>query len=352
MVAVAGTAAGALEENRRTRPDVALVDFHLPDVDGTVLAQALLQATPGLRVVIVTADPAFVTVAALEAGCSGYLDKVRPVAELIDGVRTVYRGGRVIPAGAQIPMPALEDLQMHYQPIVWLATGEIWAHEALIRWVHPWRGTLGPLEFLPAAEQSGFVLEVGRWAIEEACRQTALWNYQRGAALPGGAHVNLSAVEIASPGLVAGVADALAASGLPAHQLTLEITETMLLGDSDAIQATMGGLASLGCRIAIDDLGTGYSSLSYLRRFNFAVAKVDKSFVDRVPGSHRDALLLRAIAQMGRTMGVTLIAEGVERAEQAEELRAGGYDLVQGFLFGHPASADEIDPRRKWPAPT
>lgn len=349
VVAVAGTGASALAQNVRSRPDVALLDFHLPDVNGLTLARALLQVSPGLRIVIVTADPNAVSVSALEAGCSGYLDKARPVEELIDGVRAVQRGGRVAPSGSRLVIPSLAELAVHYQPIVRLASGEVWGYEALVRWAPPGRELLGPLAFLPAAEHSGFVIEIGRWVTEEACRQVALWNYQRGEALAGGVHVNLSAVEIASPGLVAGVADALTASGLPPRQLTLELTETMLLGDEDGVRRTIEELDGLGCRIAVDDLGTGYSSLSYLRRFNIAVAKVDKSFVDHVPASHRDVLLLRSIAQMGRTMGLELIAEGVERAEQAEELRASGYDLVQGFLYGRPVSADAIDPRRPRP---
>ena len=222
---------------------------------------------------------------------------------------------------------------LHYQPIVHLASGAVGGFEALMRWQHPLRGAVSPAEFIPVAEESGLIVALGTWALQEACREAARW--------PGDLRVavNVSAVQFAQPGLEQSVVAALSSSGLPSHRLELEITESVLMGDADGAIATLHRLRALGVRIALDDFGTGYSSLSYLRRFPFDKIKIDRSFVREV--AHPDtAAIIRAIVGLGKQLGASITAEGVETNDQLEGVRREGCTEVQGFLFSKPLPAD------------
>jgi diguanylate cyclase (GGDEF)-like protein len=233
-----------------------------------------------------------------------------------------------------------EELTLYFQPIVDLDTELVVAEEALVRWEHPRRGLVGPAEFVPLAEETGLILSLGQYVLEEACRQARRWqvaNRLDGVAAPEVAvHVNLSAVELRDPELVARVRSTLAASQVDPRSLVFEITETVLLDDTERVSTAIGELRALGVRFALDDFGTGYSSLSYLHTLPFDMLKIAKSFVDGLARGGREASFVRMIIELARTLGVTVIAEGIETQEQVGALVTLECDLGQGFHLGRP----------------
>ncbi len=236
-----------------------------------------------------------------------------------------------------------EELAVVYQPIFSLVSGSVTGVEALVRWHHPTRGIVMPESFIPLAEESGMVGELGRWVLRKACHQGALWR----AKYPGhpglGIGVNVSVAQLREPGLVREVSDALSESQLDATGLTLEITETALMESFDEAIEEVDALKALGVDLAIDDFGTGYSSLRYLRRLPLDVMKIEKSFVDGIgrPGEEPD--LLRAIIDLANIFGLRVVAEGIERPEQRERLLELGCELGQGHLLAEPLDAAGTD---------
>src|SRR5262249_39404607 len=229
------------------------------------------------------------------------------------------------------------EFELFYQPVVNLASDRVSGFEALIRWRHPERGLVPPSAFIPLAEEIGFVVVMGEWAIRQACAAAAKWpGNLRGA-------VNLSPAQFRSPGLVQVVVSALAASDLPADRLELEITENTLLQDSEATLSTLYQLRGLGVRIAMDDFGTGYSSLSYLQSFPFDKIKIDRSFVKDIVDGVGSLNIVRAVAAMANGLGMTTTAEGVETKEQLDTVKAEGCTEMQGFLYSRPLPADEVE---------
>jgi EAL domain-containing protein (putative c-di-GMP-specific phosphodiesterase class I) len=230
------------------------------------------------------------------------------------------------------------QLELFYQPLVDLKADQVSGFEALLRWNHPVRGMVPPMEFIPLAEEIGLILPIGDWVLRQACAEAAAWPDHIKVA------VNLSPNQFRSRSLVQTVVGALASSGLPAGRLELEITETVLLQENDQNLAILHQLRGLGVRISMDDFGTGYSSLSYLRSFPFDKIKIDRSFVKDLPLSSDCVAIIRAVAGLGSSLGVTTLAEGVETVEQLDRLRAEGCDEVQGFLFSRPRPARELGP--------
>jgi diguanylate cyclase (GGDEF)-like protein len=237
---------------------------------------------------------------------------------------------------------AREELRLHYQPIVDLRSGLIDGVEALVRWQHPKRGLLPPIDFIPLAEESGAIVEIGRWVLDEACRQSAAW-----AKVPGRralrVAVNVSVRQLQDADFVDYVGRAIAEAGVDPSMLTLEITETLLVEQGAATIGKLVELKALGVRLALDDFGVGYSSLRYLSQLPLDILKVPKSFVDRVTGRTREAALVHAIVELGATFGLQVVAEGIETADQARELDRAGCDLGQGFLFARPSEAADIE---------
>jgi diguanylate cyclase (GGDEF)-like protein/PAS domain S-box-containing protein len=232
---------------------------------------------------------------------------------------------------------ALERGEMHidYQPIVDLATAEILGSEALMRWKHPKHGPVPPMDFIPLAEENGFILELGRWILETACHQTRAWQAATGRAGLT-ISVNLSGRQILDRDLVPDVRRILAESGLAPHDLTLEMTESVLVQDVEATVGTLKALKALGVRLAIDDFGTGYSSLSYLRQFPIDILKIDRSFVASLDGSRDSTALVRSILDLSTTLRLDTVAEGIEESEQRDVLRDLGAQQGQGYLFSRP----------------
>ncbi|MGC2777809.1 MAG: EAL domain-containing protein [Bradyrhizobium sp.] len=228
------------------------------------------------------------------------------------------------------------EFELHYQPLVDVATNAISAFECLLRWHHPDKGMISPADFIPVAEDIGLIVPLGEWVLREACHEAAKW--------PDGIKVavNLSAVQFRSRNLVQVVVHALAQSALAPERLELEITESILLAETEANLATLHQLRRLGIRISMDDFGTGYSSLSYLRSFPFDKIKIDRSFVKDLAQRSDCVAIVRAIAGLGRSLNITTTAEGVETADQLDWLRAEGCNQVQGFLFSAARPASEI----------
>jgi diguanylate cyclase (GGDEF)-like protein len=237
---------------------------------------------------------------------------------------------------------ALGEFIVHYQPTVRLVDGSISGFEALVRWNHPQRGLVSPVEFIPTAEETGQIVELGRMVLTEACRQARAWNaaYPR---VPGlTMSVNVSPRQFRDPSLGRIVQAALAAADLDPTHLIIEITESVLMEDSEANLERLHELKALGIGLAIDDFGTGYSSLSYLRRLPVDILKVDKSFIDGIADSTDALALASAIFRMGKTLRLSTVAEGVEHASQAANLLGIGCDVAQGFHYARPMAAREM----------
>jgi diguanylate cyclase (GGDEF)-like protein/PAS domain S-box-containing protein len=231
-----------------------------------------------------------------------------------------------------------DQLELHYQPVVRLRAHEILGLEALIRWRHPTRGTIPPMQFIPLAEETGLIIPMGRWVLENACREAVEIRERFPREEPLTMSVNLSVRQLQSESIVADVRCALEKSGLPASGLVLEITESVMVADTDFAVTRLLELKSLGVRLAMDDFGTGYSSLSYLSRFPVDILKMDRSFV----GSGENVALQSAILALGASLDLDVVAEGIELPEQEESLRELGCELGQGFLFARPMASDAL----------
>jgi diguanylate cyclase (GGDEF)-like protein len=237
---------------------------------------------------------------------------------------------------------ALEQQQLflQYQPTFDLQSERVIGVEALIRWNHPTRGVIAPIDFIPIAEESGLIVPIGRWVLQEACRQAAVW-YGKGHRI--GMAVNVSGRQLDDDELIEDVHCALAENGLDASTLTLEITETTLMRDAEAAAKRLHMLKQLGVRIAIDDFGTGYSSLAYLRQFPVDALKIDRSFISGIAGSKGSAALIHTLVQLGKTLDIETLAEGIEEQSQLETLQREHCDHGQGFLFSRPLGVDAVE---------
>jgi diguanylate cyclase len=234
-----------------------------------------------------------------------------------------------------------EQLVVHYQPMIELSTGKVRGLEALLRWQHPTRGLLAPADFIKVAEETGAIISIGRWVLQTACRQVQQWNANRPEPLR--MSVNLSPVQVLHPGIVRDVSDALSTSGLEPAYLMLELTEEVLLKDTDLAARRLQELKELGVWLAIDDFGTGYSSLNYLRRLPFDVLKIDKAFIDEIALGTSESVLAIAIVNLAQTLGMQAVAEGVEQTDQADVLRQLACPFAQGYLFAKPAPAAQTE---------
>jgi FOG: EAL domain len=226
--------------------------------------------------------------------------------------------------------------ELHYQPLVSLADNRVTGCEALLRWRHPKRGMISPAEFIPVAEETGLINPLGEWVLITACTEAALWPDHVKVA------VNVSPVQFRSQAFALKVAAALAISGLPAHRLELEITETVLIRDDEAALVMLHQLRALGVRIALDDFGTGYSSLSYLQRFPFDKIKIDRSFIKDIAEPDGSACIVQAIVNIAAARHMTTTAEGVETQQQLDALRNLGCNEMQGYLYSAAMPAAEI----------
>ncbi len=338
----------------------------LPDVNGSdeavAIAERVLQALR--RPVSVDGDDVFSTASIGIALASSTVDangKVTAEGLLRDADAAMYRAkarGRDCfeifdeqlrtQATARLHLESflrraieLDELEVHFQPEVEIASGRVVGCEALVRWRHPTDGLLEASQFITVAEESGFIVDLGLWVLGEACRQAGRWRDDPEASLQT-LRVNLSTRQLAQADLVKVVLDVLDESGIPPAMLCLEITETTLMADSQASLEALTALRAAGIEIAIDDFGTGYSSLGYLKQLPVDVLKIDRSFVDGLGVDPDDTAIVDAIISLGRALGLRIVAEGVETERQLAELRALGCDRAQGFLFSPAVPADRF----------
>jgi diguanylate cyclase (GGDEF)-like protein len=233
-----------------------------------------------------------------------------------------------------------DELRLYYQPKVDTESGRLVGMEALVRWVHPERGMISPIEFIPVAEDTGMIVAIGRWVLREACRQNAEW--QQAGLRPIRVAVNLSARQFRSDNLPDEVNAALVEAGLPASSLELEITESMVMEDPERVIDLLGKIRGRGIHLSLDDFGTGHSSLAYLKRFPIDCVKIDRTFIKDMPGNTDDVAIAKTIVAMAKALDLTTVAEGVETAEQLEVLKNMGCDQIQGYLFSRPLPAEEF----------
>jgi EAL domain-containing protein (putative c-di-GMP-specific phosphodiesterase class I) len=230
------------------------------------------------------------------------------------------------------------EFEVHYQPLVNLERNEVCGFEALLRWNHPVRGKVAPLEFIPLAEETGLIVPIGEWVLRQACADAARWPDHLRVA------VNVSPVQFKNGSFLELVMGVLARTGIAADRLEVEITESAVLEDGDGAFGTLNRLHELGVRVALDDFGTGYSSFSNLRKFPFDKIKIDRSFVKDLSHANVDAAaIVRSVAQLGATLGMATAAEGVETEEQLEQVRAEGCTEIQGFYICEPSPAHVIE---------
>jgi len=234
------------------------------------------------------------------------------------------------------------EFHVHYQPIVSLKTGKIRGFEALVRWQHPTQGFVPPTEFIPIAEETGLIVPLGHWVLREACHQMQAWQQRfrdiSGANPPLTISVNLSSKQFSQPGLIKQIDQILRETGLNAGSLRLEITESAIMENAEATAAMLLQLRILGVQLYVDDFGTGYSSLSYLQRFPVHALKIDRSFVSKTGIDHEDTEIVQTIVALARKLGIEVVAEGVETAEQLAQLRAleCADGQGQGYFFSQP----------------
>jgi len=234
------------------------------------------------------------------------------------------------------------EFEVYYQPLVTLADGRVTELEALLRWRHPVRGIVAPLDFIPLAEETGLIIPIGNWVLAEACRQVREWQRRYPREAPLTLSVNLSVKQFAQPDFVAHMAGIVRESGLDPRCLKLEITESVAIDDPDRTRGMLEELRGLGVRMYLDDFGTGYSSLGQLHRLSLDAIKIDRSFVMRMSEGPMHWQLVRTVRDLARNIGVTVIAEGVETPDQLDELRGLGCESAQGYLFSRPVPAGEM----------
>jgi diguanylate cyclase (GGDEF)-like protein len=232
------------------------------------------------------------------------------------------------------------EFALHYQPKVDAATGRMTGVEALLRWTHPDLGLLPPQQFIPLAEETGLIIPIGRWVLRQACAQNMAW--QRSGLRPIAMAVNLSPRQFSDENLLQDIDDALAASGMPPELLQLEVTESMVMRNVPRAVKVLDALKDRGVRLAIDDFGTGYSSMSLMKQFPIDTIKIDRSFVRDLAEDGGDQAIAQAIISMGKALGMTVIAEGVETAAQEGFLRDHACDEMQGYLFSKPVPPEQL----------
>lgn len=237
------------------------------------------------------------------------------------------------------------EFRLYFQPVIAAASGAVVSVEALLRWQHPERGLLSPAEFIPIAEETGLIIPIGTWVIEETCRLAQTWGILRDTCLPLGVSVNLSAKQLIQSDLIEKVTRIFSLTAFDPTRIEFgfEVTETAVMSDPAAAAETLQALRDLGARISIDDFGTGYSSLAYLKRFPVDTLKVDRSFVMNIDNDRVDQAIVRAVTDLGHSMDLMVVAEGVETAEQAQILRQLDVDLLQGFLYARPQPAEQLE---------
>jgi diguanylate cyclase (GGDEF)-like protein len=269
-------------------------------------------------------------------------ERGRDRCEFFDAVMRTEAVARLETQSALHRAVERDELRLHYQPVVDLASGAVCGVEALVRWARPNSGLVGPGAFIPLAEETGLIVPIGKWVLEEAVRQVACWQ-EAHPGQPLTVNVNLSAAQLRQPDLIADLAAVIATHRIEPGALCLELTESTFMEEADGHGAALAALKTLGIHLAMDDFGTGYSSLTYLKRFPVNMLKIDQAFVGGLGRDTSDTAIVRSVIDLAHALGLTVVAEGVETADQAAHLRRLGCDLAQGYHFARPLPPDELD---------
>lgn len=374
----AGTGEEALLRVAEQPPDLILLDIMIPGMDGYEVANQLKgnPATANIPIIMLSAlSESSARLSGLETGAEEFISKPVDRVELWLRVRNLLRlkahGDQLKQHSAMLEQrlqrhhyqtarsnvydPVRQDLEnalrqtvqrqafaLHYQPKVHVASGEVCALEALLRWDRPDYGPVSPAVFVPMLESLGLIGQVGHWVIETVCRQIAAWQRCDIGAVE--VSVNVSSHQLIEGDLIAEIADILAGTGVAAHWLELEITEGTLMENTAHSIVSLQRLRAMGVKIAIDDFGTGYSSLAYLRRFPIDTLKIDIAFIREVTSNPQDAAIVRTVIQLAHSLGLLAVAEGVETQAQWAFLKEAGCDQIQGYLFSRPLPVDTLEP--------
>ncbi len=343
VVGAALNAAQGIEITQQERPDVVIIDYTLPDMDAPDAIKILRKVHPEVKIITLSgSERPGALYASLRAGSSAWVRKTRAIQELRDAVHHVAAG---LPVNIEEmeSLPALDQLVLYFQPIVELVSGRIVGFEALVRWLHPERGLLYPEAFLPLAVETGFIVEIDRWVWQHAANQLRDWQQRYSAAPRIWMSVNLAASDLADPGLFESVREIVMNARIDPTDLVIEVTETVLLDDTEQTMDFLTRLKGLGVGLALDDFGTAFSSLSYVRRFPFDHLKLDMSFTSELPHSTRSMLLVEEICHLATSMEMRTIAEGIEQQDQADALKEIGCKYGQGYLFSRPVPAADCE---------
>ena len=365
----AGSGEEALQLVAQQPPDLILLDIMMPGMDGYEVASQLKgdETTAGIPIIMLSAlsEPS-ARVNGLEAGAEEFITKPVERVELWLRVRNLLRlktrGDWVShsrelaqrPTGMNVHDLARQDLEnalrqavehheftLHYQPKVEVASGRLCALEALLRWERPDYGAVSPAVFVPILESLGLIVPVGRWVIEQVCRQIAEW--QQGPIGPVEVSVNVSGHQLIEGDLIADIARLLKQHQVEPHWLEVELTEGSLMENTQHTIASLQRLHTMGVKISIDDFGTGYSSLAYLRRFPIDTLKIDIAFIREVTSNPQDAAITRTIIELAHSLNLRVVAEGVETQAQLAFLKEAGCDQIQGYLFSRPLPVETLE---------
>lgn len=363
----------ALQLVAQQPPDLILLDIMMPGMDGYEVASQLKgnATTANIPIIMLTAlSESEARVSGLETGAEEFLSKPVEHIELWLRVRNLLRlkahGDQLKTHNLMLELQlqnqthetvhdlareALEndlrlaversDFSLHYQPKVELASGAVCALEALLRWDRPGHGAVSPAVFVPLLETLGLIVPVGRWVIDNVCRQIAAWQRSDIGAVE--VSVNVSGHQLIEGDLIADIAASLAKTGVAAHWLEVELTESSLMENTQHTIASLQRLRAMGVKISIDDFGTGYSSLAYLRRFPIDTLKIDIAFIREVTSNPQDAAITRTIIELAHSLELRVVAEGVESQAQLAFLKAAGCDQIQGYLFSRPLPMQELE---------
>jgi EAL domain-containing protein (putative c-di-GMP-specific phosphodiesterase class I) len=323
------------------RPDVVVVEDAPPDVDGQSLVLEMRELAPSTAFVLLTGDSSGrAVVRALHSGCRGFMHTARASGELVGILRTVVAGGTVFPGDAIADTPRLDDLVVHYQPVVDLEGNGVVETEALVRWNHPMVGLRGPAEFLPQAEVTGLIEPLGWHVLGQACRQAAAWRAELPDAEGLSMAVNVSLRQLVATDVVDRVQDALDQAGLAPDALVLEFPETALAAGDAPLIDRLQAVAALGVELRVDDFGTSQSSLVHLRRLPISALKIDYDFVNAMLARSNAADIVGAIVALAHSLGMRSVAEGIENEREVSLLRELGCELGQGYVWARPLDAE------------
>lgn len=331
---------GAVAALGEHHPDLVVIGHELPGVDGPSLVRELRVRAPATRFIMVAAESTGrALVESLLSGCEGFVHTARQASELVDTLRSVAAGDTRYPTDAIADLPRLDELVVHYQPVVDLESGGVVETEALVRWDHPLAGLRSPAEFLPQADATGLIGPIGWHVLDVACRQVSAWRAQLPDAEGLSVAVNVSIQQLAGADVVDHVMRALEAAELPGDALVMEVTETSLMAADRGVVDHLRAVAALGVGLRVDDFGTGQSSLVNLRRLPIGALKIDYEFVNAMLSEAGAADVVGAIIGLAHSLGMRSLAEGVENEQEAAQLRSLGCELGQGYVWSPPLEA-------------